>query len=167
MPVEVLEGEKVTRPTSDPTHNGDQIFVNWYASSAKDSAPFDFDTEITGDTTIYGKWGYTVTFDVKKHTINAWADGGKDKSTRYYTRAVVDGETIAQSDAPPDAAFILPGYTFGFKWVREDDATFIKPDGSQRERRSDEYTDFLFGPSGTIVRGNMTVYGAYPTLARP
>ena len=56
-------------------------FVGWYTSSTGNT-PFNFDTVITGDTTIYAKWNpvtHTVSFDV---------DGG----------SIVPAQTIAHGE---------------------------------------------------------------------
>lgn len=64
----VNSGGKAIKP-SDPTKDG-YTFEGWYEDS-EFTIPFDFDTTITGDTTIYAKWGdgvkkesYTVTFSL-------------------------------------------------------------------------------------------------------
>ena len=49
----VKEGEKAERP-EDPTASG-YIFKGWY-SDAKCTKAYDFDTEVTGDLTLYAKW---------------------------------------------------------------------------------------------------------------
>ena len=54
-PVTVDDGAKVTRPTTDPTKDGN-AFEGWYADAGLNNE-FDFDnTAITADTTIYAKW---------------------------------------------------------------------------------------------------------------
>ncbi|MFA7530002.1 MAG: InlB B-repeat-containing protein, partial [Bacilli bacterium] len=62
-PVEVVEGEKLTRP-SDPTKAGHE-FAGWFKDAATTEA-FDFDTPITAAITLYAKWAikvYTVAFE--------------------------------------------------------------------------------------------------------
>lgn len=56
----VESGTKAARP-ADPTEDGWR-FKGWHDYM---DAPFDFDTPITGDTTLYAKWAktWTVTFD--------------------------------------------------------------------------------------------------------
>ena len=59
----VAKGEKATRPT-DPTKESTAsakfAFEDWYTSTdggtTLSETPFDFDTEITADTTLYAKW---------------------------------------------------------------------------------------------------------------
>ena len=50
----VSDGEKATRPATDPTKNG-YTFVDWYKNSEL-TIVFNFNTPITEDTTIYAKW---------------------------------------------------------------------------------------------------------------
>ena len=53
-PVTVNDGEKVSRPTTDPVKENN-LFVDWY-SDAGLTTLFDFDSTITKDTTIYAKF---------------------------------------------------------------------------------------------------------------
>ena len=50
---DVKHGEKAHRPTDPMTANF--VFDGWYADEER-TIPWNFDTPITGDTTIYGKW---------------------------------------------------------------------------------------------------------------
>lgn len=77
--VQVLNGKKVTRPTTDPTRANSE-FVDWYKESAGTNV-FDFTTErITANTTVYAKWNYT-------NTLTYDAESGING-----TVTVVDGE---------------------------------------------------------------------------
>ena len=60
----VESGTKAARP-ADPTEDGWR-FKGWHDYM---DAPFDFDTPITGDTTLHAKWAktWTVTFDSNGH----------------------------------------------------------------------------------------------------
>lgn len=49
----VSDGRKATKP-ADPTKKG-YTFVGWYADSTF-TTPFDFNTAITANTTVYAKW---------------------------------------------------------------------------------------------------------------
>jgi len=62
-PVSVKNNQKVTKP-ENPADTETQIFDGWYTDAAY-TTPFDFDTKITKNTTIYAKWLpiYTVSFD--------------------------------------------------------------------------------------------------------
>lgn len=53
-PIEVLEGQKVNRPTPDPT-NGNKIFGGWFEDDTF-TKEFDFDTPITENTEIFALW---------------------------------------------------------------------------------------------------------------
>lgn len=56
----VVYGKKANRPSTDPTtsrsDDGFSDFLGWQTDGDTDPVDFDFDTEITKDITIYGKW---------------------------------------------------------------------------------------------------------------
>ncbi len=96
-----------TRPEEDPTRVG-YVFAGWFANEAL-TTPFDFNTPITADTTVYAKWDraiVTITFNIVKD----WMVGGGTNETVpiniYY------GDVIP-ADAVPDATHTeVGGYTF-------------------------------------------------------
>jgi len=53
-PVEVLEGQKVNKPTPDPT-NGDKVFGGWFEDDTF-TREFDFNTPITSDIVLFAYW---------------------------------------------------------------------------------------------------------------
>ena len=59
--VTVEEGGKVTKP-ADPTNSNTEgaIFAGWYSDAAL-TTPFDFDSTITADITLYAKWQQQIT----------------------------------------------------------------------------------------------------------
>ncbi|WP_312124592.1 InlB B-repeat-containing protein [Lysinibacillus boronitolerans] len=95
----VAHGEKASQPTPVPTKAG-HTFDGWYTSDAY-TTPYDFESVITADTTIYAKWTpvtvtYTVSFNV---------DGGSAVSNQ----TVAHGEKASQPTPVPTKA----GHTFG------------------------------------------------------
>ena len=62
-PVSVKHNQTVTKP-ADPADTETLAFDGWYADSTF-KTPFDFNTKITANTTIYAKWlpFYTITFN--------------------------------------------------------------------------------------------------------
>ncbi|QSB11892.1 InlB B-repeat-containing protein [Lysinibacillus fusiformis] len=93
----VGHGKKASQPTPTPTKTG-HTFGGWYTSNAY-TMPFDFNSVITGNTTIYAKWNpvtYTVRFDV---------DGGSAVSNQTVTH---EGKASQPTSAPTKA-----DYTFG------------------------------------------------------
>ena len=95
----VTSGQKATKPATDPTKTGDKttyIFLGWYKSDG--SAPFDFDTTITENTTIKAKWlegfvkvaGGTIVGD-DKYTLS-----GQTES--FYKGVFVANRTVTLSD---------------------------------------------------------------------
>ena len=72
----VNDGEKATRPATDPTKNG-YTFVDWYKDSEL-TIVFNFNTPITEDTTIYAKWKkeqFPVVFSHEGECIFNGSDG--------------------------------------------------------------------------------------------
>ena len=59
----VENNKTVEKPTTDPTKE-DYIFAGWYTKDASGNwadEPFDFDTPITDDVTLYARWGVEAT----------------------------------------------------------------------------------------------------------
>ncbi|WP_333880976.1 InlB B-repeat-containing protein, partial [Lysinibacillus capsici] len=93
----IAHGEKATEPPS-PTKVG-HTFVGWYTSSTGNT-PFNFDTTITGDITIYAKWSpvtHTVSFDV---------DGGSTISAQ----TIAHGEKATEPPPPTKAGHTFVGW---------------------------------------------------------
>lgn len=63
-------------------------FVGWYPASDGTGAPFDFDTHITGETTIYAKWEPKPTYTVS-YNLNGGA-GDPPVDTNEY----IEGESV-------------------------------------------------------------------------
>ncbi|WP_264990082.1 InlB B-repeat-containing protein [Lysinibacillus piscis] len=102
----VAHGNKTTEPTPAPTKVG-HTFGGWYTTNGH-AIPFDFNTTITGNTTIYAKWTpveYTVSFEV---------DGGSAVSNQ----TVVHGNRAIQPDPVPTKI----GYLFE-GWYTDDTHT--------------------------------------------
>ncbi|WEA39520.1 InlB B-repeat-containing protein [Lysinibacillus fusiformis] len=93
----VAHGEKASTPTQAPTKAG-YTFEGWYTDVTHTDI-YDFNKEITANTTIYAKWEplkYTVSFEV---------DGGSTVSNQ----SVAHGEKASEPTPVPTKA----GYTFG------------------------------------------------------
>ncbi len=88
--------EKAIRPT-DPTR-ASANFKGWY-QSLQDSEPFDFDTLITKDITLYAKWEnvYMVTFNV---------DGG----TTISSQEIENGQKAEQPIDPTKEHYSFAGW---------------------------------------------------------
>jgi uncharacterized repeat protein (TIGR02543 family) len=67
-PQNIKQGNKATKPTTEPTKSG-FAFAGWYASKTA-TTPFDFSTVITAATTIVAKWEqlFTLTYSVNGGT---------------------------------------------------------------------------------------------------
>lgn len=56
----VTEGNKAIQP-NNPTRDG-KAFYNWYDNPEFTGEPYDFDTKVMGDITLYARWGYELKF---------------------------------------------------------------------------------------------------------
>ncbi|MGE7110557.1 InlB B-repeat-containing protein, partial [Lysinibacillus sp. NPDC047702] len=101
-------GEKASQPTPEPTKDG-YTFDGWYTSNAY-TTPFDFDSVITADTTIYAKWNPVIVM----HTVSFDVAGGSAVSNQ----TVANGGKASQPTPAPTKA----GYTFG-GWYTSDTYT--------------------------------------------
>ena len=99
-----MSGSTVAKP-ADPTKSG-KIFAGWYKDSAL-KTPFDFNTPITQDTTVYAKWS-----DIVYYMVNFNTNGG----------SFIPGQSIksgAKAAKPQDP--VKEGFVFG-GWYK--DSTF-------------------------------------------
>lgn len=96
----VVEGGTATRPKEDPALEN-QEFDDWFEDE-QCTKRWDFNTPITKDTTIYGKWKqeYTVTFD---------SQGG----SKVENQTVFEGGTATRPESPTK-----DGYQFD-NWYEE------------------------------------------------
>ena len=89
---QVENGEKVTKPETDPTKE-DYIFAGWYTKDESDKwadKPFDFSTPITDNMTLYARWE-EVPVDTYVVTVEngvAWVEADAE------TEAVAAGKSI-------------------------------------------------------------------------
>ncbi|MGE7110556.1 InlB B-repeat-containing protein, partial [Lysinibacillus sp. NPDC047702] len=97
----VDHGGKASHPTPAPTKAG-YTFDGWYTSNAY-TTPFDFDSVITVDTTIYAKWNpVTVT-----HTVSFDVAGGSTVSNQ----TIDHGKKASQpTPAPTKAGYAFDGW---------------------------------------------------------
>lgn len=102
----VTEGEKATRPSTDPTRentaSAEYTFGGWYTSTDNGETisdePFDFDTPITGNLTLYAFWNstekFTVSFNVNGGTgiFESQTVTNGDKATEPTTQPTKEGD---------------------------------------------------------------------------
>jgi uncharacterized repeat protein (TIGR02543 family) len=103
----VPKGDRVAQPSPDPRRAG-SVFSGWYADAGA-ATPFDFDSPISGDTTVYAGWGSAdraVSFD----TV-----GGTPASFR---RAVSTGGIALRPVDPTKEGYRFTG------WLGADGAPF-------------------------------------------
>lgn len=97
-PVNVEAGQKVSRPTPDPT-KGNEIFGGWYEDETC-TKEFDFNTPITANTTLYAKWTkeiFIVTFNT---------NGGNNIAAVE----VEDGEKVIEPKEPTKDNYVFAGW---------------------------------------------------------
>lgn len=151
----VVSGGKANKPT-DPTKTNN-IFKGWYKESAFTNI-FDFNTGITGDTTIYAKW------EPVKYTVSFNSNGGSSVPT-----ASVDyGAKVARPSDPTRSGYDFKGWykeagltnSFDFnapitgnttayaKWDKKD--TGIKPD-PDKDKNKRKYKVYFDTDGGTRI----------------
>jgi uncharacterized repeat protein (TIGR02543 family) len=96
----VLDGENAQEPT--PTLSG-YTFGGWYTDEDPFTAPFDFDTPITANITLYAYWTETP---VVYHTVTFDTNGGDP----YPSQEVPDGGTFTFTVAPTRAGYSFTGW---------------------------------------------------------
>ena len=99
-PQTVDEGSKITAP-ANPSAAG-YTFNYWYTTDAND--PFDFNTPITGNTTLNAKWTpnvYTITFYKQSGT------GGTDNATVTFNS---NNYSVSTIEAPTREKYAFGGY---------------------------------------------------------
>ncbi|MFA5670681.1 MAG: InlB B-repeat-containing protein [Balneolaceae bacterium] len=107
--VGVNHGEKVTQP-DNPTKDGHN-FVGWF-SDEELTEEFDFDTEITANTTLYAKW------ELKTYNVLFNLGGG----TGVANVTAKHGEKVAEPENNPTKdGYIFAGWYKEFNTVNEFD----------------------------------------------
>jgi uncharacterized repeat protein (TIGR02543 family) len=103
----VTEGEKASRP-EDPTQDG-YGFVNWYDNEELTGSPYDFETPVIEDFTLYAKW------------IPAFAVAFMDGSTvlSALAKSIAHGSTVSRPDDPPKDDYIF------YNWYKDSDLTML------------------------------------------
>ena len=97
----VTEGEKATRPSTAPTRENtataEYTFGGWYTSTDNGETiseePFDFDTPITGNLTLYAFWNST-----EKFTVSFNVNGG---TGNFESQTVTNGEKATEPTTQP------------------------------------------------------------------
>jgi uncharacterized repeat protein (TIGR02543 family) len=110
-PQYVEKGQKATKPEPNPEDENYRFSpTNWYADEELTKL-FNFNTEITQDTTIYARWQSIVTYDPKPGTVTyggtTYGPGQKQSALKQY----VTVNKTATNHTPDN----LEGYTFD-KW---------------------------------------------------
>ena len=117
----VIAGEKVSAPSKAPEKETDEdyeyTFAGWFTSNDNgktlSTTPFDFDTAITDNITLYAGWNttpfYTVTF------IN------RDGNETFQAQRILSGKTASRPETDPTRASTESfDYTFIGWFISED-----------------------------------------------
>ena len=107
-------GSTATTPNEEPKLEGHN-FIGWYLN-INDTEPYNFDTLVTDDITLYAKWNiktYTVTF--------------RDKDGNYLGEEVVNHNDTISSPSETDGEL----YTDYIGWYTDDEFTTEYTFGSQ------------------------------------
>lgn len=100
----ITEGEKSTKPTTDPTKSG-YTFAGWYSNEALTEV-WDFSKVIENNMTIYAKWTKITYY----YTVTYQSNGGTSVSGHS---SVVEGSSISRPSNPAKS-----GYTFD-AWYKD------------------------------------------------
>ena len=138
----VEEGKLASRP-ADPTEDGWK-FKSWHLKNDYKDNPFDFDTPITENITLYAKWAktWTVTFDSNGH------------GTAPAVQTVEEGEN-AVKPADPTAE----GYSFQGWYTTAECAEEFQFDTTRITGNTTVYAKWVKKP---IVSFNTNGHGAAP-----
>ena len=109
-PQTVLKGEKAICP-DNPTKQGFG-FVNWYGNENLNEPPYDFNTPVTKDITLYAKWSANF------FTVHFAANGGIPEPP---ARDVGEGGILSEPDKMERSGFAFDGWytdnnTFANQW---------------------------------------------------
>ena len=185
-PVTVDDGEKVTRPSPSPTKTG-AAFDGWYSDSTY-STPFDFDSPINSDITIYAKWNtnrYAVIYKANNGTGEIDEQSVPHESTIVLNNASSHGFTIPNGKKfngwkawgyiyDEGSTFqVIANVTFEAQWVESD--TSISSDktsvdfGSLQKGFSHEDSDAVLQTVRITNNGltTITINNTNPTANGP
>ena len=98
----IMEDEGLVTKPQDPSKVG-YDFSGWYSDEAC-TVPFDFETKIAADTTIYAKW------TIKSYTVTFQTDGG----TEIEAQTVEYGSKVTEPEEAPEKEH----YTFA-GWYKD------------------------------------------------
>ena len=170
-PIQVGRGAKVKVPPTDPTKTGalaagvylgnvadpdnvDFTFGGWYSDSAC-TTPYDFDSQVWGNTTIYAKWDSPAeTLDVSAEDVGTFNAGDPAKLI-YRTIQYVNAQSL---DAETHYTVVMGGN--GTIWGgtiptlnKENAVVHIVGKGAERRITTSNNANILLVQSGTLTIG--------------
>ncbi|MFR7590837.1 MAG: InlB B-repeat-containing protein [Longibaculum sp.] len=162
--VEVIEGSKLTSPTSDPTKEH-YVFDGWYTDD-KYTTKWDFDKDVvTSNMTLYAKWKpveYKISYDLdggtnhsdnpSSYTIESESITLKNPSKEGYT---FKGWKCDGNGDPVEEVTISKGSTgdktFTACWeIKHFTVTFNSHDGTNVESQTIDYNGLIQQPNAPV-----------------
>ena len=162
-------GETISRPANNPTKEATArsrySFDNWYTSpdggETLSTSPFNFDTPITTNMTLYAKWIETSLYSI---TVNNVTNGSFSISK---TDGIVSGESISFF-VTPDEGYRLNTLTVmnGLSSVSVSSDSFIMPEGDVTITIVFSVVPYVVLPAGTDgsagPTGTYVMFGKWP-----
>ena len=147
----MLYGQRVTRPENPEkaaSVAATYYFENWYTSTDNgttlSATPFDFNTAITNDTTLYAQWNeYAISY-----TVSFNSNGGTYVSDQSVTGG---SKATVPSTEPTKSSTVSTNYTFGGWYASSDEGKTLFA----------EAFDF-----DTAITSNITLYAKWNESVR-
>jgi uncharacterized repeat protein (TIGR02543 family)/gliding motility-associated-like protein len=149
---QIVERDSLAKEPVVPTRYG-YTFEGWYEDSIEWSEKWNFETPITGDITLYAKWGprfYTVTFNSR---------GG----SHIFEQAVEHGSTVLRPLDP-----IRPKYTFE-GWYADHHFSAMRTFNEDREESDSTLWNFSTNriTCDTTLYAKWTLHELFVTFITP
>ena len=98
----ISDGQKIVKPT-DPVKDG-YALIGWY-TDADFTTPWNFETVVSSDLTLYAKWGFSVEFISDNNVIE--------------TKVVESGQKVTAPNEPQKDGYIFDGWYADQEFTQE------------------------------------------------
>ena len=177
----VLRGQSATRPKTNPIREG-FVFVDWYSEQTGGS-PYDFDSPITQNTTVWARWTEIPTPQIPEFTVIFNLNGGEGNLSTV-AQTVLQGQSATRPETNPireDFAFVdwyseqTGGSPYDFEspitqdttlWARWTEITYAVIWNTDGGSLASTQTSVVHGGSitvPTLVRKNGYIFGGWFT----